>query len=207
MEVALALFCRWCSKSFSNKVSRYRHEDIFHPRERKAIADKVIESEVLSFVKCSVCSIYTLRDALSIDAHSRSKHHLRKLTNALVDMDEDIITSSSTYIAASAALPLQYFEEISAYPRAHTEEAPTAPAARPLTQAIEVKAAAKAAAAPSLISNATSTAYASEELEDEMALRNTGAAETATGEPLFSCYEELETSSNYRFEEEGIFKV
>jgi hypothetical protein len=188
-------------------VSRYRHEDTFHPRERKAIADKVIESEVLSFVKCRVCSIYTLRDAQSIGAHSGSQHHLCKLTDALVDMDEDRTTSSSTYIAASAALPLQYFEEISAYPRAHTEEAPTAPAARPLTQAIEVKAAAKAAAASSLISNATSTAYASEELEDEMALRNTGAAETATGEPLFSCYEELETSSNYRFEEEGIFKV
>jgi len=206
MEVTLALFCRWCSKSFSNKVSRYRHESTFHPRERKAIADKVIESEVLSFVKCSVCSIYTLRDAQSIGAHSRSQHHLRKLTNALVDMDEDRITSSSTYIAASSALPLQYFEDISAYPRAHAGEAPAAPAARPLTQAIEVKASAEAAAAPSLIWNATATVEASEELEDERALRITVASETATaGEPLFSWYEDLETSSNYRFEEEGNF--
>jgi len=203
MEVALALFCRWCLKSFSNKVSRYRHEDTFHPRERKAINDKFFESEV--FVKCSVCSIYTLRDVQSIGAHSRSQHHLCKIRNAHVNMDEDRITSSSTLLASSAALPLQYFEEISAYPRTHAGEAPAAPASRPLTQAIEVKAAAAAAASASLVSNSTATVEASEELEDEVALRNTRAAETATGEPLFNCYEELETSSNYRFEEEGIF--
>ena len=102
-------------------------------------------------------------------------------------------------------MSLQYFEEISAYPRTHAGEAPAAPASRPLTQAIEVKAAAAAAASASLVSNSTATVEASEELEDEVALRNTRAAETATGEPLFNCYEELETSSNYRFEEEGIF--
>ena len=46
MEVVLALFCRWCSKSFLSAKSRYRHEDKFHPRERKAKADNVIEKEV-----------------------------------------------------------------------------------------------------------------------------------------------------------------
>jgi len=204
MEVVLALFCRWCSKSFLSAKSRYRHEDKFHPRERKAKADNVIEKEVLSFVKCSVCSIYTLRDVQSIDAHSRSQHHLCKLTNAHVDMDEDRRTSSSTFPAASAALPLRYFEEISAYPRFHARDAPATPASLPLTQAIEVVKAAGAEAAFLLVTNSSATEKASEELEDEAAFRNTGSAETATtAEPLFYDNEEPETISNYRFEEEG----
>ena len=249
MEVGLALFCRWCSKKLTSKNSRYRHEDYFHPRERKLIAEKSIKAEGSSFVKCSVCSVYTLRDVQSIEAHNRSQHHLCKLFNPPADKEENRNNSSYIVPSVSTALPPRYFEEISAYPRSQatreatsaslpiteanrnassytvpavsaalspryfdeisayprsqaTREATSAPL--PITEATEAK---SKAAAVTLAAAATLLAAVedSEELEEEVAVRNTEGAETAGAAYLFNFEDGLDANQNYIFEEEGTF--
>jgi len=201
MVVGLDLFCRWCSKKLTSKHSRYRHEDYFHPRERKLIAEKSFEENGSSFLKCSVCSVYTLRGVLNIEAHNRSQHHLCKLLNPHADI-EDRNASSYTVPAVSAAFSHCYFEEISAYPRFQaTREAISV--SLPITEATEetsllasAAAAATLAGAPTLIA----AAETSEELEE-----NTEAAFTADAPYFLNFEEELDANDNYIFEAEGTF--
>ena len=202
MEVGLALFCRWCSKKLLSTRSRYRHEDYFHPRERKLIAEKSNKEEGSSFVKCSVCSVYTLRDVQNIEAHNRSQHHLCKLLNPHADMEENKNASSYTVPAVSAALSPRYFEEISAYPRFQATRKATS-VSPPITEATEQKSIlASAAAAATLAGAATLLAAVetSEELEED-----TEAAETAGAAYFLNFEDGLDANQNYIFEEEGTF--
>ena len=79
MEAALVLFCRWCSRKFNCKQSRYTHEDKFHLKEKKANSEAYSEPDTSLFVKCTICSIYTTRDLYVIQSHESSEHHLRKV--------------------------------------------------------------------------------------------------------------------------------
>ena len=78
MEAALDLFCRWCSCKFNYKVSRYRHEDRFHEKEKAANPKRNFEPDSSLFEKRVICSIYTTGDKWDIQSHEKSELHLRR---------------------------------------------------------------------------------------------------------------------------------
>jgi len=121
MEATCSLFCRWCSKKFECISSRYRHEKIFHAKEREANVQKYLLPDSKHFVKCKVCSIYTSRDLFSIAAHNTSPHHTSSQSNKHEQHECETRSSSSTFSSVSAPLPYRAQDFLSAYPRLSRE--------------------------------------------------------------------------------------
>ena len=103
---ALVLFCRWCSRKFHCKQSRYTHEDRFHVKEKEANAETYFEPDSSLFVKCTICSIYTTRDKYDIQSHESSEHHLRIVPKQKAQ-NQSLSGSLSSVRAPTAAQLLQ----------------------------------------------------------------------------------------------------
>jgi hypothetical protein len=158
---ALVLFCRWCSRKFNCTSSRYKHEDLFHVKEKEANAKSYFEPDSSLFVKCSICSIYSTRDKYDIQSHESSEHHLRKLPKQKAQNQR--LTGSLSSIGAETSsqqlqplpLPSRAHEVVdTSYPRFIEQ---TGISAAPAAGAAGAAAAAPAAAAPAAATTVAAT--------------------------------------------------
>ena len=158
---ALVLFCRWCSRKFNCTSSRYKHEDLFHAKEKEANAKSYSEPDSSLFVKCSICSIYSTRDKYDIQSHESSEHHLRKLpkqkaqNQRLTGSLSSIGAETSSQLLQPLPLPSRAHEVVdTSYPRFIEQ---TGISAAPAAGAAVAAAAAPAAAAPAASTTVAAT--------------------------------------------------